>query len=301
MDLKKEIMDFLQTKKDWDLIAKTYYIYIKLCKTFSYDYRYLFGTEEEKKEIYHKEMNECNIEEWEIVCLSWCKLAQKILLELKINSEICFDVLPHVYLIAHIPPYQIKMDPMKDGYDLTRVKIGSRTHGFKDLNNNFDFSSKLQVLAKEIDSNGSYFADECINMLSTELKNNNMYQDPRYSKFSNEILHQKMNLIYNLVNNNNLVKKYYYIDRYFDYLNLKLMSKWEQSKIHKHPFWIKENDKWDVLDLILLEQEEDKAICYKLAENNGKFVLSKIDFQEMNYYLDFYNGEVKGLYRSLTF
>jgi len=105
---------------------------------------------------------------------------------LKINSEICFDVLPHVYLIAHIPPYQIKMDPMKDGYDLTRVKIGSRTHGFKDLNNNFDFSSKLQVLAKEIDSNGSYFADECINMLSTELKNNNMYQDPRYSKFSNE-------------------------------------------------------------------------------------------------------------------
>ena len=51
MDLKKEIMDFLQTKKDWDLIAKTYYIYIKLCKTFSYDYRYLFGTEEEKKEM----------------------------------------------------------------------------------------------------------------------------------------------------------------------------------------------------------------------------------------------------------
>ena len=34
MDLKKEIMDFLQTKKDWDLIAKTYYIYIKLCKIF---------------------------------------------------------------------------------------------------------------------------------------------------------------------------------------------------------------------------------------------------------------------------
>lgn len=51
MDLKKEIMDFLQTKKDWDLIAKTYYIYIKLCKIFSYDYRYLFGTEEEKKKF----------------------------------------------------------------------------------------------------------------------------------------------------------------------------------------------------------------------------------------------------------
>ena len=50
-----------------------------------------------------------------------------------------------------------------------------------------------------------------------------------------------------------------------------------------------------------IEQEEDKALCYKLAENNEKFVLSKIDFQEMNYYLDFYNGEVKGLYRSLTF
>lgn len=166
MNLKKEIIDFLNTQTNWDKLKKAYYVYIRLCEIFSYDFRYLFGTPTEQLQIYQKQLDIFStISEFEIICSSWCDTAQKIYQELGFDVKISYDILPHVYLLLVIEPYYIKIDPMKNGYDLTRVKIRCSTRGFQDLMKHPDFQIKIQCFANEIYGKKSINADDCIDMI----------------------------------------------------------------------------------------------------------------------------------------
>ncbi len=301
MDLKKEILDFLKTKKDWDQVTQSYYIYVTLCKMFSYDCHFLFGSETEKKKIYNRKIDISNVDTFEIVCSSWCYIAKKLLKEIGIESEIKYDVLPHVYLIIDLNPYKIKMDPMKDGYDLTRIKIGSKSHGFNDLNHNMDFQEKIKKSADMIYKKYDIFADECVNILQQELKRYSQNKNfMTGKKFDNEVFIEKINIIINLINTTSLVKRFDDTDRYIDYLVIKLLSEWEKSKFHKYPFWNIENGTWDILNPIALEFFEKSSLCYKMSQQEEKYVIQQISYDEMNYYLDNYEGKIKGLYRGLT-
>lgn len=82
MNLKGEILSFLESKKDYSLLTKVRYVYLKMCKVFSYDYRYLFCEKEEKSYYYEREFDARKITEFELVCSSWCKLAKSIFDEL---------------------------------------------------------------------------------------------------------------------------------------------------------------------------------------------------------------------------
>lgn len=301
MNLKKEILDYLNSKPEWDILTKIYYIYIRVCKTFSYDYRFLYGDQKEKDLIYQKILDINYIEEFEIVCTTLCHVMKDMLKEIGIEAEITYDVKPHVFLIINIEPYKLKLDPMKNGYDLTRVKVENRTYGFQDLNKNSNFQEKINSSAKQIYGNYTIFTDECIEMLISELKAKDMFNNQPYQlEFNDKEMEYKMEWLRLLLNRTSRVKRYDDCDRYFDYLELKLMTEWEKSKIHKHVFWQKQNDNWKIIDLILLEYQNQKPVCFKLDQKSEKYYMDRITYEEMNYYLDNYEGEIKGLYRGLT-
>lgn len=191
---------------------------------------------------------------------------------------------------------------MKYGYDLTRIKIGCRPHGFFDINSGYEFNEELRELDYEFYNCFGIYTDECLKVLCEDLEEMNMFQNIPYKTeyFSNEPFKTKMNLIKFIINNSNEIKKYDDTDRFFDYLNLKLMTEWERYKIHKHPFWRVINNEWEIINLILLEQEDQQALCYKMFDNDKKFIISPINYDEMDNYLENYNGKIKGIYRELT-
>lgn len=300
MDLKEKILKDT-SKKDWEKLLKVRYVYFQLCTLFSYDYRYLYGTETEKKAIYNRKPDITNIMNYEIVCSSWCAIAKAILEEMGVSCEITHQVLPHVFLVANIDQYKIKLDPMKEGYDLTRIKIGSKSYGFQDLTKHENFNDKIKEYDNEIYGENYMYTNDYIASIKRKLEESGHFGNININeKFSNEIFNYKFDLIVNMINHTNRVSAYDDYDRYFDYLNIKLMTPWEQSKIHKHAFWQCQEGIWKIINLILIEQEGKAAICYKMESENGKYELSMINYAEMNNYVDHYEGKIKGLYKSLT-
>lgn len=88
MNLEKQLLQYIKTKKDWDILTIVRYVYLEMCKLFSYDYKYLYGTQEEKNEIYNKQPNIKNIENYDIVCSSWCYIARSIFKIFNLDCEI---------------------------------------------------------------------------------------------------------------------------------------------------------------------------------------------------------------------
>ncbi len=298
MDLKKEILDYLENKKDWDIFVKIRYVYLQLCSLFSYDYRYLYGTEEEKQSIYNNKPNSSNITEFKIVCSSWCSIAKDIYKELGLQCEITFLALPHVFLILYVGDYKIKMDPMKDGYDLTRVKVGSKAFGVRDLNGQENFEQKIRECDKKIYGENYIYLDDCVKALCKELQENGYYinLDPT-RPFSYEVFNYKFELLQTIMKYTKRVFAYDDCDRYFDYLSVKLMTQWERYKIHKNAFWKCENGTWQIMNLIAIEQDSEKALYYKMEWEEGKYNLNSMTEKEIPYYLDNYDGKTKQLYR----
>jgi hypothetical protein len=277
------------------------YIYITVCKTFSYDYRFLYGRPELKEQIYQKRLDINKIEEYEIVCSTIAHVIKDLLKEIGMDAEISYDVLPHVFLIVNWGPYKIKLEPMKKGYDISRAKVENRVYGIIDLNKNDDFQNKVDNALKKIYANNRLYTNEALELVKQELiylkkfKNN----PATTTTFDDQDLCDKMNLIKSLVNNTKKVFRFDDSDFYFDYLNLKLMTQWEQSKIHKYPFWKEKNGNWSILNLILIEYQNRNPVCYKMSQNGEKFFIQSLEKEEMLEYLDNYEGKIKGLYRGL--
>ncbi len=305
MNLKDEIFSFLATKPNFSMLSKVRYVYLTLCRIFSYDYRYLFCPKSEKDYYYNKILNADWITDYEVVCSTWCKIGKSIFDEMGggLSCFIAYDVLPHVFLIVEFDDYKIKMDPMKCGYDLTRVKVGMSTYGFFDLNQPNYLKEEIKKIDQIISGVDSFdYTDESLKRLCSDFRKLNLYKNVPYEidQFSNEAFNTKMNEMIKLINYSNAIKRFDDTDRYFDLLNRKFMTQWEQNRLHKYPFWMRRNENWEVLNLILLEQENALPICYKMSEQDGKFIVSLIDYFEMNNYLENFEGKVKGLYRELT-
>lgn len=54
------------------------------------------------------------------------------------------------------------------------------------------------------------------------------------------------------------------------------MTEWERYKIHKNAFWKCEKDVWQIINLIIIEQNSTKEIYYKTDVEKGKYQLIPI-------------------------
>lgn len=135
----------------------------------------MYGNSSLQKEIYEEKPDTRNIKNFYIVCSSWCHIVKSLFEEMHLNCSIKYDVLPHVFIILDLPPYQIKMDPMKCGYDLTRVKIGCTTYEFVDLNQNKTFNTRLLLANQKIYGENYIFTDTIFEALKEECIQNNLF------------------------------------------------------------------------------------------------------------------------------
>ena len=296
LNLEQEILG--KIKPDWDIFTQIRYIYIRLCEIFSYNYQYTYD-ETKRLEIYNEKLNIKNIKKFEIVCSTWCYIAKELMEKIGIDAIISYEGV-HVFLIIELFPYKIKLDSMKLGNDLTRVKIGSQTEGFIDLNDNKDFQARKTKSDLKIYKDNYLYTDVIIKNLQQEMLRENMFINEKSSeKFNDQVFFSKIDLISSLLNNTNRITKYGDYIYYLDYLKNNLLTANEKCKLMNHPFWNTDEGFWNILNLICIETQEEKYICYKLARQKESYALSQIDSEELNYYVDNYNGLIKGIYRNL--
>lgn len=135
----------------------------------------MYGNSSLQKEIYEEKPDTRNIKNFYIVCSSWCHIVKSLFEEMNLHCLIEYDALPPVFIILDLPPYRIKMDPMKCGYDLTRVKIGCTTYGFVDLNQNKTFNTRLLLANQKIYGENYIFTDTIFEALKEECIQNNLF------------------------------------------------------------------------------------------------------------------------------
>ena len=156
MNLIKDIEDFFNEHTNFDNFTKIRYIYLYICKTFSYDTKFYIKFDNIKHKIYDKKFDIKNIQEFEGVCFSISNALNDTLKYFNYDSEIVKahnEDFSHTYVIVKFEnngiDYKLKLDPTIN-HDLTRVKLNSPTLGFIDLSDNHDFIDCLEYSDKLI-------------------------------------------------------------------------------------------------------------------------------------------------------
>ena len=138
MDLASDIINKLKNK-DYDDFTKIRYIYLYLCNIFSYDSRfYNKNNPKLRHNIYYKEVDIHNVQEYEIVCYTFSKIIKDVLALFGYESKIIIEDTQSTYAHTHVEVmvkgYRLKLDPSKY-YDTARVKLRLMTYGFIDMDN----------------------------------------------------------------------------------------------------------------------------------------------------------------------
>lgn len=190
------------SKENWNDIEKSRYIYIELCKYFSYDEKYYTSdTMEEKTNLYNKEYDSKMIEDNKIICTTMSKLYNKLLSEVGIESKIqtvSGEHSGHMFVIAkfHDDNNQLNnyyIDPIED---LMKAKVGLATNAFCTMpNREYKVKENLSVLPerklKEIDDKIGYtykglYTDDVIKLLNEEFSKYKKYPKIEDSKNQDE-------------------------------------------------------------------------------------------------------------------
>ena len=156
MNLLEEL-DCELKNKHYNEFEKVRYIYLKLCKLFSFDnrfyYTYMFMDNALHQNIINRNIDVCNVQDFLVVCHSFSKeVLFKIINELT-SANVKLHTSQHSYLVYEEKPGLIwKLDATFG--DFSRVKLNLNTTGFLDIHN--EFCDRL----KEVDENLGYFYKE---------------------------------------------------------------------------------------------------------------------------------------------
>ena len=296
MEIESQIANVFENNNYNDLF-KVRWLYLFVCKLFSYDMRFIYADNNLKEEIYNKKIDVNNIEDFEIVCYTIARILVDILSSYGYKCEIVreHDVeFSHVYVIVRCKEYTLKLDPTKR-HDLTRVKINSNTLDFVLLNENSKFIDELKETDKFITNNykdvdkSIYYDNETIEKLvkvvEESAKNRNL--------LDSELFYEKIEYLYSLINTRNDLKRCDDMDYYYSYLikKFKLNEKTEivdgeviTKKIPRvKPAIFFKNDEKDMRDFIsltIIEYEDIPPIFYLLKKEGENFKAREIYREE---------------------
>lgn len=142
--------------KSWTTEEKARYLYIRSGELFSYDPRYIFCNQEEKKKIRNREFDLQNIEENWIVCTSHAEyIYGPLLLNLLDLKEVTLcGVDYHLYITLEYQEKMIQADIVR-WHDLERIKMKMKTEGYTFIKPQINHLNPLL----EIDKHISYIKD----------------------------------------------------------------------------------------------------------------------------------------------
>lgn len=282
MNIKSEITSNLNGKgfDDFTIIR---WIYLYVCRTFSYDYRFYNKSNYElRKQIYEKELNLEKVEDFEIVCYTFAKVLKEALelcgfknVEIKKGAG---DGFSHAYVVIKHKGYKLKLDPTTR-HDTTRVKMHSTTLDFVDLNEDPDFLDEVLQADKEINAHyedvdlTEYYNNDSIVKLVKTIEN--------VSKVLNltpkRVFEDKVDYLFTLINCRDDFTRYDDIDYYFSYLIRKFKIN-ENGLYFRPAIFFKKSDPSlkDVINIIHVKYKNEPVSLYVLQKIGNNFKVRKI-------------------------
>ena len=296
MNIESEIANVFENNSYNDLF-KVRWLYLYVCRLFSYDTRFIYAENNLKEEIYDKKIDIKNIEDFEIVCYTIGRVLVDILnsygykCELVRESKAHFS---HIYVIVKCKDYTLKLDPTKR-HDLTRVKINSNTLDFELLNESTKFEDELKEMDKiitnnynDIDKNIYYDnekIEELVQLVDNDAKERNL--------LDSEFFYEKIEYLYSLINTRTDLKRCDDMDFYYSYLikKFKLNEKTEMingkavtTRINriKPAIFFKNDDKSmkDFISLTIVEYEGIPPVFYLIKKEGECFKAREIYREE---------------------
>jgi len=296
MDIELQIANVFENNNYNDLF-KVRWLYLYICKLFSYDMRFIYAKNNLKEEIYNKEIDIKNVEEFEIVCYTIGRVLVDILNSYGYNCEMVREydtTFSHVYVVVKCKDYTLKLDPTTR-HDLTRVKINSNTLDFKLLNDNPKFSDELKEIDdaitnnyKDIDKN-VFYDNQTIEKLVQTVEESAITRN----LLESELFFEKIEYLYSLINTRTDLKRCDDMDYYYSYLikKFKLNEKTEivdgkvvTTKVARIKpsifFKIGDKDMRDFINLTIIEYENIPPVIYLLKKEGENFKAREIYKEE---------------------
>lgn len=275
-------LDLAFSEHKMDDFTKLRYIYLYVCKKFSYDTRFMFALPSMKEEIYEKELNIKNVEEYEIVCYTFAKILKDILEHYGYKSEIIREEnrskTPHTYLIVTLGYKKIKLDPTKK-HDTSRVKMNIMTYDFDSAIDDPTFSDDLEDadnLMKRINYYRSNYDSSKLSNLLSSFSVYNSGIDPKIDFFNT------FNAIVATVNMAKDLTRYDDIDYFFSYAIRKMKLNEERNIVKPATFFNKEDPTMkDIINIILIEYDPDMPIFYIMEKVGENYHIRTISNEEV--------------------
>ena len=281
MDLREEISNYLDGK-DYDDLTKIRFIYLYVCKKFSYDIRFLFAKDKLKDKIYNKKIDISNVQEYEIACYSYARILQDALALYGFNSEVIKErdgAYSHAYVKLVHKDYILKLDPTKR-HDTTRVKMHSTTLDFSSLSNDEFFYDELFSADQNIIQDFGAMEEEqvynnktivqLVNIIEQNAKERGLSED--------ELFFEKLEYLCSLINSRVDFERYDDMDYYLAYL-IKKMKLNTINHIYVKPavfFKNDDNEMNDIINIILVEYKDFPPLFYVLQKKDKHYNIREV-------------------------
>lgn len=281
-------------------LAITRNVLKKLSDIFYRDYTFFLNKENlvDRKDIYNKKIDIKNIEEFSIVCKTYCEIIKEILKEnYDINSELISpfsDEFRHVDLmITTKDGKKYIIDPLSD---LVEMQVGLKTNNFaskiyydknyKKIYKEISFLTDEEL--EEIDDkigykNGSKYLDDHLEELKKYF-HNHIEESGNPKKEDDEVIENKLKYICEHLNNRNKINGIVDLVMYINIVISKIFSKEEQNKIQVLNFVAEEKDMVNKDFGKILDKKNKKNRGVTIKINNRYFVIG------LNSYFKEYNG-----------
>ena len=292
-----EELDLAFKKTEMDDFTKIRYIYLYVCKKFSYDIRFLFALPNLKKEIYDKKVDIENVQDFEIVCYSFAKVIRDILehygYQCKLIKEDNRSDTPHAYVIVKLGPRVLRLDPVTK-HDSSRVKINIPTYDFVPMVDDPTFSDDLEEADELMKKLNFYKSDE------ESMKFNNWLSSlSSYGSGPNPMLRYLniFNAIVSTMNLNKSLTKYDDVDYFFSYALRKSKINDFRTIVRTATFFNNDDPTMmDMITLIIFEYDPKMPLFYIIEPKDGSFHVRQIDSEEMLYKLSHYSNYITDEY-----
>ena len=296
MNLKDDILKTLEGK-GYDDFAKIRWVYLYICELFSYDTRFYYAYHDMKNDIYNKNIEIINVQDYEIICYTMSRVLADVLIELGYDAIVIKEnnnLFSHAYVEVRHNEYVLKLDPTKR-HDITRMKMNATTLDFDSLKKDDCFRDRLLETDKAIasDFNGLYFSDKAVvtvingflQSLEIEMKEKKLSKE--------EVFFRKLEMLYSMINSRTDFKRYDDIDFFYSYIlrainiNKKEVFVNGRISLEDYPYvkpviLFKKNDKSmkDIINISYIQYEKLPPIFYLLKKVGENYQIKEIFREE---------------------
>ena len=276
-----ELKEIATLPKDKYEIAITRSILKKLSNLFYRDYTFFLNKENllDRKDIYNKKFDITYIEDFSIVCKTYCEIVKNILKEnYGIDSELISpysDEFRHVDLMIRTKTgKRYIVDPLSD---LVEMQVGLKTNNFaskkyydktyKGIYEEISFLTDDEL--EEIDDkirykSGNSYLNDSLNKIKSHLDNSNKEQSISTEEERDKIIGDKLKYICEHLNNRNRINGIVDLVMYINVVIKQIFSTEEQKRIQVLNFFVDEKD--------IVNQELDSLLDKKKKRHRGVII-----------------------------